>query len=335
MMIKDKIWWAKAPLPQMNELYQNLFAGGKGLRASLTQEVATSLKIPKAQQESLSRIVEYIHQSSLLHDDVIDASPVRRGSLSSWRQYSMKKAVLAGDYLLAESAEEATRLNNIPLMQLTSQTLKKLVKGEWLQAEIKGQENTDSLEKVHELKTSGLFQWSLRAPFLLKNQEDKNLHKRLNTIGRLMGILFQRADDLLDFDIRNKEGKNTFKDLEENSFNSFALQLLKTTQAHLSTKSSLPYVNGAGQALKYQSLKCPKSQLAHLRSVLKLCRSLKEVKQAIHSVVLESALQEFDKVSTQYIKNCQKEVQRLTLPEPEEPLKEKLKKWSEKLYWRR
>ena len=76
----------------------------------------------------MGRIVEYIfHQSSILHDDVIDASPIRRGSLSSWMQYSMKRAVLAGDYLLATAAYDTAKMENIALMKITAEVLKKLV----------------------------------------------------------------------------------------------------------------------------------------------------------------------------------------------------------------
>ena len=285
-----------------NNIYQKLFSGGKGLRACLTQEVATLLNIPPKQQESLSRIVEYIHQSSLLHDDVIDASPTRRGNLSGWRQYSMKKAVLAGDYLLAESAGEVAHLQNIPLMQLTAHTIKQLVKGEWLQSEIKNQETKEELEKVHELKTASLFQWSLRAPFLLKHYTDKNLNDQLNAIGRLMGLLFQRADDLLDFNIRNKEGKATFKDLEEGILNSFAVHLLENRDSVRNVSHTWHKkikLNGKG---------------GDQRVALKSCRSLKEVKKCISHKTFEIALTTFDEQSTKYIKICQQKIINLPLP---------------------
>ncbi len=334
-----------------NNIYQNLFSGGKGLRARLTGEVADCLNIPPKQQKILCRIVEYIHQASLLHDDVIDASPTRRGTLSGWRRYSLKKAVLAGDYLLAESAEETARLANIPLTELTARTLKKLVKGEWLQAEIKDQESMESLEKAHELKTASLFQWSLRAPFLLKGFYEENLQKQLNTIGRIMGLIFQRADDLLDFDIRNKENKTTFKDMKEGVFNSFAVHLLHVTNFFEETgrKGREPHrMNGKGEG----------------RMALKACHSLKEVQQLTGEKAFAHALESFDKVSQQQIMTCNNEIEGLkkslsgpapssagfsngtpdkkspgvriiTPPERMQALINILKNWPENLYWRK
>ena len=371
-------------LANKNHIYQKLFSGGKGLRAKLTQETADCLNIPAEQQKSLGRIVEYIHQSSLLHDDVIDVSPLRRGQLSGWRRYSMRKAVLAGDYLLAESAEKAADLNNIPLIKLTAQTLKQLVKGEWLQAEIKDKENTEDLEKVHELKTAPLFQWSLKAPFLLKNYYDEELHSRLNEIGRLLGLLFQRADDLLDFDIRNKEGKTTFKDLEEGTLNVFAVHL--TEQIHhlkpvdmaglnQTDSSTVSYEKGKGKGKGatlggFSISKVDKNRENHAlssnwgsnKASIKSCRSLKEVKKLIGDKTFDKALMDFDKISEQKIRACQDEVDQLgkilSRPAPAQAgsdngadvnqsasfiqqaerfkaWEKALKKWPEKLYWRK
>ena len=336
-----------------HNIYQKFFSGGKGLRACLTQEVADCLNIPQKQQETLCRIVEYIHQASLLHDDVIDASPTRRGALSGWRQHSIKKAVLAGDYLLAESAQETAKLHNVALIKLTASTLKKLVQGEWLQSEVKNQEETEVLEKVHELKTASLFQWSLRAPFLLKGFYATNLQEHLNKMGQIMGLIFQRADDLLDFDIRNQENKTTFKDMKEGVFNSFALHLLRTVNC---CERANP------KQLKLNQLN---EKERKWRQALKSCHSLKEVKKLIGDKTFEIALKEFDKISQQKIKAFKQEIKPLEkymLLAPtklgflnEDPSKKKAKgyswlmyqakkvnlltdiltKWPDKLYWRK
>ena len=334
-------------------IYHNLFSGGKGLRACLTQEVASCVNIPQKKQEILCRIVEYIHQASLLHDDVIDASPTRRGALSGWRQYSMKKAILAGDYLLAESAEETARLANIPLTELTARTLKQLVRGEWLQAEIKDQESIEGLEKAHELKTASLFQWSLRAPFLLIGFYEESLQKQLNKIGRIMGLIFQRADDLLDFDIRNKENKTTFKDMKEGMFNSFAVHLLHVTRFREETSRQNRESKGVNE------------KEGNERRALKACHSLKEVQSLIGEKAFERALKSFDKISQQHIMVCNSEIEQLgksllslssssarffngistkktdshlriiSQPKRMQDLITLLKKWPEKLYWRK
>ena len=290
-------------IPEINQMYQSMFSRGKALRSILTSRVAGLLNLPLKTRDKLSGIVECIHQSSVLHDDVIDASPIRRGALSGWMQYSMKKAILAGDYLLGQAAEDVASLENIALMKLTASTLKKLVQGECLQDQIKNQETLADLNKVHELKTSSLFQWSLRAPFLMTHRYEHLLHKKLSVLGNIMGTLFQRADDLLDFDIRNKEKKATFKDIEEGYFNSFAIYLCE-------------------------------NESPAFRSALKACRSLKQVTKLKGEKKFSQALKNFDKINQQIITQGQKEIQTLPLTPKEHKVITELKAWPSKLYWR-
>ena len=307
-MIKEKnINFKKvvfSDIPQMNHLYQNLFSRGKALRAVMTSQVSSYLDIPKEKTETLSRIVEYIHQSSILHDDVIDMSPIRRGALSSWMQYSMKRAILAGDYLLAQAAGDTAELENIALMKITSDVLKKLVKGEWMQDSLKNQADMQGLQKVHELKTASLFQWSLRAPFLVAHRYDKELHNHLDQIGLIMGFLFQRADDLLDFNIRNTEDKSVFKDVEEGYFNSFAVYLLKDKDNDFKT-------------------------------FLQKSRSLSEVKSYVGKEEFKNTLDSFDEMNQKLIEECEKKIGKLKLLKKEEPLISILKQWPQQLYWRK
>ena len=308
-IMKEKGFYLKRDLstdvPQMNHLYQNLFSRGKALRAAMTCQVASRLNLSMEKSDKLGKIIEYIHQSSILHDDVIDASPVRRGALSSWMQYSMKRAVLAGDYLLAQAAGETAEMENIPLMKITAEVLKKLVKGEWKQDGLKNKESMSELQTVHELKTSSLFQWSLRAPFLVAHRYDEKLHECLNRLGLMMGILFQRADDLLDFDIRNKENKDVFKDMTEGYFNSFAVYLSEGKDSHF-------------------------------KSVLKSCRCLREVKDLTGEKGFEEALSSFDEMNEQIVKDCHQETDKLApfLLKEEQSLIKELKTWPQRFYWR-
>ena len=304
-MMKEKHFELSTDIPQMEYLYQNLLSRGKALRAQMTCQVADCLKIDREKRNKLARIVEYIHQSSILHDDVIDASPIRRGSLSAWMQFSIKKSVLAGDYLLAQAAEDTAELENTALMKFTASILKDLVKGEWMQSDLKNRENLLELEKVHELKTASLFKWSLRAPFLVAKRYEQNLHRHLNRIGVLLGALFQRADDLLDFDIRNQENKTVFKDMEEGFFNSFAVCLCQ----------------GGEKPFK---------------AALRACRSLKEVKHLTGEKKIEDTLKAFDEKSRHLITAGQGEIENLKaqLFEEEKPLLDKLKTWPARFYWR-
>ena len=211
-------------LPKLNSLYDDLFSGGKGFRAKLIHIFAESLPLPEKTEELLAQTIEFIHNASLLHDDLVDRSHLRRGKTTAWMKYTPEYAVLAGDYLLARVMVNLSSFGNIQLVQYTAQMISDLLEGEWLQDSLVGdfEVQLSELDRVHNLKTSSLFKWCLRAPFIAINNNDSELHHALEEMGSILGELFQRSDDLLDFDIRNYEGKAILGDLKSGYFNSFA-----------------------------------------------------------------------------------------------------------------
>lgn len=218
-----------AYLPKLNTLYDDLFSGGKGFRAKLIKIFAENLKIPSKTELLLAQTIEFIHNASLLHDDLIDRSHLRRGKTTAWLKFTPEYAVLAGDYLLARVMVNLSSFGNIKLVQYTAQIISDLLEGEWLQDSLVGDLNVEltQLDRVHNLKTASLFKWCLRSPFIALERQDQQLHTTLEEMGTLLGQLFQRSDDLLDFDIRNSEGKAVLGDLKSgylNSFGAFACQ---------------------------------------------------------------------------------------------------------------
>lgn len=218
-----------AYLPKLNQLYDELFSGGKGFRSKLVGMVANPLGIDAKTQLLLNQTIEFIHNASLLHDDLVDRSHLRRGKKAAWLKYTPEYAVLAGDYLLARVMMNLSSHGNIKLVQYTSQIISDLLEGEWLQDSIVGDffVSVDQLDRVHNLKTASLFKWCLRAPFMAQDRYDENLHQVLEEMGTILGQLFQRGDDLLDFDIRNDEGKALLGDLKSGYLNSFGAFLSK------------------------------------------------------------------------------------------------------------
>lgn len=213
-----------AYLPRLNLLYDELFSGGKGFRARLIKEVCDSIGSGLKVQQLLGQTIEFIHNASLLHDDLVDRSPLRRGKTAAWLKFTPEYAVLAGDYLLARVMVNLSAYGNIKLVQFTAEVISDLLEGEWLQDSLVGDFEVDlsQLDRVHNLKTASLFKWCLRAPFLAENRNEVSLHTGLEEMGTLLGQLFQRSDDLLDFDVRNDEGKNPLGDLKSGYLNSFA-----------------------------------------------------------------------------------------------------------------
>jgi octaprenyl-diphosphate synthase len=216
-------------LPRLNSLYDDLFSGGKGFRAKLVQKVGNEIRLPETSLNLLSQTVEFIHNASLLHDDLVDRSILRRGKPAAWTQYSPEYAVLAGDYLLARVMVNLSGHGNIKLVQYTAEVISELLEGEWLQDSVirDFDVNLEKLDRIHNLKTASLFKWCLRAPFYIAEQNDPKIHEILEKLGFIMGSLFQRSDDLLDYNIRNHENKAILGDLQSGYLNSFAAFLVQ------------------------------------------------------------------------------------------------------------
>jgi octaprenyl-diphosphate synthase len=211
-------------LPKLNALYDDLFKGGKGFRAKLIGLMSDHIKLEFKARHLLSQTIEFIHNASLLHDDLIDRSHLRRGKTTAWLKFTPEYAVLAGDYLLARVMVNLSSYGNIKLVQYTAQVISDLLEGEWIQDSLVKDFNVtmNQLDRVHNLKTASLFKWCLRSPFIASERYSEQLHLSLEEMGTLLGMLFQRSDDLLDFDVRNDEGKALLGDLKSGYLNSFA-----------------------------------------------------------------------------------------------------------------
>ncbi len=218
-----------AYLPKLNLLYDDLFSSGKGFRAHMIREVGRPLSLKPEVEKLLSQTIEFIHNASLLHDDLIDRSTLRRGKPAAWLKYTPEYAVLSGDYLLARVMVNLSSFGNIRLVQYTAEVISDLLEGEWLQDSVVGDFfiSLEQLDRIHNLKTASLFKWCLRAPFIALERYDAELHQLLEEMGTLLGQLFQRSDDLLDYNIRNNEGKAILGDLKSGYLNSFGAFVTK------------------------------------------------------------------------------------------------------------
>jgi octaprenyl-diphosphate synthase len=216
-------------LPKLNSLYDDLFSSGKGFRSKLIQMIGKHLQLNQRQEHLLAQTIEFIHNASLLHDDLVDRSSLRRSKPAAWLKYSPEYAVLAGDYLLARVMVNLSRYGNLRLIQYTAEMISDLLEGEWIQDSLVQDWNVqlNQLDQVHDLKTASLFKWCLRSPFIIQENYNEELHQLLGEMGAMLGLLFQRGDDLLDFDVRNDEGKAALGDLKSGYFNSVAAFLAK------------------------------------------------------------------------------------------------------------
>lgn len=216
-------------LPKLNLLYDDLFKDGKGFRSKLVGSLGERIGLDEKVIQLLAQTIEFIHNASLLHDDLIDRSVLRRGKPAAWTKYTPEYAVLAGDYLLARVMVNLSGHGNIRLIQYTAEVISDLLEGEWIQDSLVKDFSIklEDLNRVHNLKTGSLFKWCIRAPFIAKERYTPELHQHLEECGTALGLLFQRSDDLLDFDIRNDEGKAVLGDLKSGYLNSFAVWVLR------------------------------------------------------------------------------------------------------------
>ncbi len=179
----------------------HLRTGGKRLRAMLTLGSARLCGYQKGSRDvNLAACVELIHAATLMHDDVIDNSEVRRGKKTLNKIWGNQSSILVGDYLLSRCFEMMVEDGNLEVLKLLSSTSAEISQGEVLQLQHKGE--VDMLEetylKIISAKTASLFAASTKVGSILANKDNK-IKDALNFYGKNLGLTFQIADDTLDY----------------------------------------------------------------------------------------------------------------------------------------
>ena len=196
----------------------HLKSGGKRLRALLTLGSAKLTGYKENNRDiNLAACVELIHSATLLHDDVIDKSELRRGVKTTNSIWGNQSSILVGDYLLSRCFEMMVTDGDLEVLKLLSSTSAKIAQGEVLQLQHKGE--ADLLEETYidiiNLKTASLFSASTKTGACLSGSNDKE-KKALESYGRNLGLAFQIADDALDYYAKEKLfGKEIGKDFFE------------------------------------------------------------------------------------------------------------------------
>ena len=179
----------------------HLRTGGKRLRALLTLGAAKICGYSKGGRDiNLAACVELIHAATLMHDDVIDNSEIRRGKKTLNSIWGNQSSILVGDYLLSRCFEMMVEDGNLEILKLLSSTSAEISQGEVLQLQHKGE--IDMLEetylKIITAKTASLFAAATKVGSILSNRESK-IKEALEFYGKNLGLTFQIADDTLDY----------------------------------------------------------------------------------------------------------------------------------------
>ena len=191
--------------------------GGKRLRPALVLMSAGIFQPVNTQHHELAAIVEFIHTATLLHDDVVDESALRRGKSTANHLFGNAASVLVGDFLYSRAFQMMVKLQNMRVMQILSEATNIISEGEVLQ--LMNIHNADVTEqeylKVIHFKTAKLFEAATRLGAVISGANNTD-ETALAQYGMRLGTAFQLIDDVLDLsgDV-NQIGKNLGDDLAE------------------------------------------------------------------------------------------------------------------------
>lgn len=191
--------------------------GGKRMRPLLTVLAARAIGYQGSEHLQLAAIVEFIHTSTLLHDDVVDESNMRRGRETANAMFGNSASVLVGDFLYSRSFQMMSELNNLRIMDILSDATNIIAEGEVLQLMNCNDPDTteDSYMQVIYCKTAKLFEAATRLAAVIANQDQATELAMLN-YGKHLGTAFQLIDDIMDYTADAQEmGKNVGDDLAE------------------------------------------------------------------------------------------------------------------------
>lgn len=214
-VIRQELYSEVVLIRQIAEYIIN--SGGKRLRPILLLLVANALNYQGNQHYALAAVIEFIHTATLLHDDVVDESDLRRSKPTANAVFGNAASVLVGDFLYSRSFQMMVKTNNMAVMKVLSQATNIISEGEVLQ--LLNCHNADVDEerymKVIHYKTAKLFQASAEIAAILGTQ-DSAIIKAFADYGMYLGTAFQLIDDVLDYSGDEDEtGKHLGDDLAE------------------------------------------------------------------------------------------------------------------------
>lgn len=205
-------------VPLVAEVSQHLIAaGGKRLRPALLLLTAGALGYAGTGHHRLATVVEFIHTATLLHDDVVDESSLRRGLPTANARFGNPASVLVGDFLYSRAFQMMVQAQDLRVMQILADATNTIAEGEVMQLLHLGNAAVDEADylRVIRAKTSKLFEASARLGAVLAGS-DAPREEQCARYGQALGTAFQIIDDVLDYDGTVDDlGKNLGDDLRE------------------------------------------------------------------------------------------------------------------------
>jgi len=192
-------------------------AGGKRIRPALLLLMAGALGYSGTQRHNLAAVVEFIHTATLLHDDVVDESTLRRGRPTANESFGNPASVLVGDFLYSRAFQMMVDAGDMRVMEVLAEATNVIAEGEVLQLMNMHDASLDEVDylRVIRSKTAKLFEASTRLAAILAKSSPQ-VEAACAAYGQALGTAFQVIDDVLDYDGDAAElGKNLGDDLRE------------------------------------------------------------------------------------------------------------------------
>jgi len=201
--------------PDLGAALENLLSsGGKRIRPTLSLLTGQMLGAPDDKLIALAAAMELLHTATLVHDDLIDGSLLRRGNPTLNARWSPPATILTGDFIFARASKLAADTDHLPLMKLFAETLAVIVNGELTQLfSARGLTNRENYYKSIYAKTASLFEMTTRAAAMI-SPVNETVVEYMRVYGYNLGMAFQIVDDVLDFTGEQMEvGKPVGSDL--------------------------------------------------------------------------------------------------------------------------
>jgi len=192
-------------------------SGGKRLRPLITVLAARAAGIANDDHHALAAIIEFIHTSTLLHDDVVDESTLRRGRETANARFGNQASVLVGDFLYSRSFQMMVSLDSMRVMEVLSDATNRIAQGEVQQLMNCNDPDTTEASYFDVIygKTARLFEAATQLAAVLAGQGPA-VEQAMQDYGKYLGTAFQLADDILDYTAESDDmGKNAGDDLAE------------------------------------------------------------------------------------------------------------------------
>lgn len=208
-------------------------SGGKRLRPMLTLMAARACGVTSDQHYTLAAIIEFIHTATLLHDDVVDESAMRRGNKTANNVWGNQAAVLVGDFLYSRSFQLMVKIGNMDIMDILADATNTIAEGEVLQLINQHDPKTDQARyiKVIDCKTAKLFEAATDVGAVASGNDQ--YREAMRQYGMGLGRAYQLVDDVLDYSATSEElGKNIGDDLAEGKPTLPLIHVMKNGSPH-------------------------------------------------------------------------------------------------------